>query len=115
VNIHDEPVRGRPVRDSVGSRLGRIVAIDDAATDYAATGTSGAWYLPRVIGWRRGFGPVPAASARRGKRRSVQLTCARSIQVRSPQLSRQRCRLDVNRRELNRRELHASYAPAGRV
>jgi hypothetical protein len=106
VNIHDElPVRGRTVRDSAGHRLGRIVEID-----YAATGTSEAWYLLRLTGWRREFRAVPAVSARRGTRRSVQLAFTRAAVLGSPQLSRQ-----GRRHGVSRSELRAFYAPAGRV
>ena len=106
MNIHDElPVRGCLVRDSAGDRVGRSVEID-----HAATGTSEAGYLLRLTGSRRGFGAVPAASARCGKRRSVQLACARAIQVRSPHLSRQ-----GRRHSSTQAGLHASYAPVTRV
>jgi len=106
VNIHDElPVRGRLVRDYAGHRLGRIVEID-----YAATGTSEAWYLLRLTGWLREFRAVPAISARRGKRRSVQMAFTRAAVLGSPQLSRQ-----GHRHGVNRSELHAFYAPAGSV
>jgi hypothetical protein len=106
VNIHDEaPVRGRTVRDCAGHRLGRVVEIA-----YAATGTSEASYLLRLTGWWREYRAVPAASARRGTRRSLQLAFTRAAVLASPQLSRGGCRHGVSRREL-----HAVYPPAGRV
>lgn len=102
MNIHDElPVRGRTVRDSAGHRLGRIVAVN-----YAASGTSEAWYLLRLTGWWRQLRAVPAASARRGRRRSVQLAFTRAAVLPSPQLSRQ-----GRRHGFSRAELQSFYVP----
>jgi hypothetical protein len=110
VNIHDKlPVRGRMVRDSAGRPLGRIVAVD-----YAATGTSKAWYLLRLSGWRGHFSAIPAASSGRGMRRSVQMALTRATVLRSPQLSRQGRRHAVNRSEMQCFYDHP-YAPAGRA
>lgn len=110
MNINDEvPVRGRTVRDCAGRRLGRIVVVD-----YAATGKSEAWYLLRLTGWRWQLRAVPAASAGRGKRRTIQLAFARAAVLRSPQRSQQ-----GRRHGFDRRPLQAFYArfcePAGRA
>lgn len=106
VNIHDQiPVRGRTVRDSAGHRLGRIVAIE-----YAATGSCEAWYLLRLTGWRREFRAVPAAAARRGQRLWVQLVCSRATVLSSPQLSRR-----GRHYGFSRRELRAFYTSAATV
>lgn len=79
-----------------------------------ATGTSEAWYLLSLTGWRREFRAVPAVSARRGKRRSVGQAFTRAAVLGSPQLSRQGRRHGVSH-GVSRTEPHAFYAPAGRV
>lgn len=102
MNLHDEqPVRGRTVRDSTGRRLGRMLAVD-----YAATGTSEAWYLLRLTGWPRQLRAVPAASVRRGRRRSLQMALTRATVLRSPQLSHH-----SRRHGVSCGELQSFYAP----
>jgi hypothetical protein len=88
MNIHDHaPVVGHLVRDHAGRRVGRIVAVD-----YAATGHSEAWYLVRLTGSRGRFRGVPAtatrwASASRGIRAVVVLDLGRELVWGSPSLS----------------------------
>lgn len=59
MNIHDRaPVLGRVVCDRAGRRIGRIVAVD-----YAATRRCEAWYLVRLGRGGAQFRAVPAAAA----------------------------------------------------
>lgn len=104
MNVHAQvPVTGRVVRDRCGRRVGRIVAVD-----YAATGSSEAWYLVRLA-WTRGdYRAVPAAVARwepgpSRDRAAVRLSLGRDTVRASPPLVR------ASRRAGLRREVLIGY------